>query len=362
MLVTFRLLDRQVDESSFFQNSDGTRDHDRKLDFTNTRGILNPFWVIVDGARKYFRYVEGCAIFDPAEQEKQKIVANFQNSTIQFNKGADIILDDQKMKPLIDFLKIHPLNPGSPYHKEDHDSLFYEFDHKKIVDKEIEEANIQDTAFELFGSFSKNAEKMKSLALLFETTKNLQTDEEIYLGLRSIAKTRPADFIGSIGNKDNEVLSQVLKAQSSVYGIIGKDIKGYFYEADKSSLFEIVEKNKKVAEEALVAYLITKEGDVHYRNLLLKIRQKEVELEAPAGELEKPKVIPTLFEKSEAEKEKEQLQLEKEQFEKEKKEFLAMKEKTEKDASLSSLNEDLKTGKGAEKEGKETNGKVSVQK
>jgi len=282
-LVTFKLLDRKTDENSFFLHQDGTKDFENKLNFTNQRGVLNPFWVVENGSRKYFRYIEGCSIFDPAEQDKQKIVSNFQTSTILFSKGSDIIVDDEKMKPLVDFLTIHPHNPGSKYHKEDHDSVFYRFDPKKVVDIELAEATKQDEALLLFAGISKNKEKMSSLALLFAETKDLQTEEEIYLGLRAIAKNKSEDFIVSIANKQNEILSQVLKAQTAVYGIVGKDAKGFFYEADKSLLFETVTKKKEEANSELVTYLMSAEGDIHFRNLLIKIQQKEVELQAPSG-------------------------------------------------------------------------------
>ena len=87
-LVTYKLLDRKTDENSFFLNQDGSKDEDRKLDFTNSYGILNPFWVTdkQTGKRVYYQYIEGVDFYDPQEQKKQGIVANMQNSNVFINK------------------------------------------------------------------------------------------------------------------------------------------------------------------------------------------------------------------------------------------------------------------------------------
>lgn len=286
-LVTYKLLDRKTDENSFFLNQDGSKDDDRKLDFTNGYGILNPFWIIENGKRVYYQYVVGSDVYDPAEQKKQGIVSNMQTSTVAFNKGADIIVDDDLMAPLVKWLDKHPFNASSPNHVEGrHEKKFFRVDHAKIVQKEFDDANKEDEAMISFALLSKNKDKMRSVAILFNETNHLSTDEEIYLGLRQIAKTKPDIFLESIANKENEVLSQVLKAQTGPYGIIGKDAKGYFYEDDKSLMFQTPTKQKSVAEAELVAYLMSAEGDLHFRKLLIKIQQKEVELNSPLGEIE----------------------------------------------------------------------------
>lgn len=288
-LVTYKLLDRKTDENSFFLNQDGSKDEDRKLDFTNSYGILNPFWVVdkETGKRVYYQYIEGVDFYDPQEQKKQGIIANMQNSNVFFNKGADIIIDDQLMAPLVKWMDLHPINSESIYHDPArHDSKFYRVDHTKIIKKELDEATIEDEALLIFGGLRKDKEKMRSVALLFEDTKSLPGDDEIYLGLREIAKKHPKKFIDSIANKENEVLSQVLKAQTGPYGIIGKDAKGYFYEDDKTAIFLTSTKQKTVAEAELVSYLISAEGDLHYRQLLVKIQKKEIDLQSPSGSIE----------------------------------------------------------------------------
>lgn len=285
-LVTYKLLDRKTDESSFFLNQDNTRDEDRKLDFTNRYGILNPFWIVdkETGKRVHYQYIEGVDFYDPQEQKKQGIIANMQNSNIFFNKGADIIIDDQLMAPLVKWLDLHPINSESPYHDPNrHEPKFYRVDHSKIIKKELEQATAEDEALLIFSLLRKDKEKMKSVALLFEDTRSLSSDEEIYLGLREIAKKQPQKFIDSIANKENEVLSQVLKAQTGPYGIIGKDAKGYFYEDDKTVVFGTTTKQKAIAEAELVTYLMSSEGDLHYRQLLVKIQKKEIDLQSASG-------------------------------------------------------------------------------
>lgn len=279
--VIFRLLDRKENPDSFFQNSDGTKDLDRKLDFTNTRSIVNPFWFIDEkGGRKQQRWINGCSFFDVEIQDKEKWIPNAQNSIIQFEKGADIILDDTKMKPLIDFLRIHPKNPKSNYHKKDeHEAVFYEVDKKEENKKQIAAANLEDEAMNIYLLLIKNLERMRAVAVLFEETKGLSDDEEIQIGLREIAKGKPAVFKDSIANVENKTLSDVLKAQK--IGVIGKDAKAFFYEGENPEiLFETTSK-QKIAEKELVDFLMSKDGDTQYRSLLIKIRQKEVEMDAP---------------------------------------------------------------------------------
>lgn len=283
-LVIFRLLDRRENPDSFFQNSDGTRDLDRKLNFTNTRSIVNPFWIIDQktGGRVYKRWINGCAHFDVEQQDKEKLVANSQNSIIQFEKGADIILDTQFMNPLIKFLRIHPENSVSENHNEEkHEAVFYEVDPKKETKKQLDAINAEDEAMDVYRSLTKNVERMRSVAMLFEETKGLIDDEEIQVALRSVAKDQPTRFKDSIANVENKVLSDVLIAQK--FGIVGKDAKGFYYEGENGGiLFETTSK-QKIAEKELVDYLMTKEGQIQYQNLLVKIGQDEVKRNAPAG-------------------------------------------------------------------------------
>jgi hypothetical protein len=284
-LVIFKLIDKRVDQDSFFQNSDGTKDHDKKLDFTNTYGILNPFFAIVKegenvGERVYYRYIKGSSIFSVAEQEKQKLVYNMANSLIQFEKGADIIIDDIKMKPLVEFLRIHVWNPKSKYHDpEIHEARFFEFDPAAVRKETISSVELQDKATDLLRLLRNNEERMFAVALLFDTTSGLEDKEDVYLGLREIALSKPGVFMDSIASKEKAVLSDVLKAIK--YGIIDKNVKEFFYTETEGPIFETAESRKK-ANGLLASFLATKSGDAHYRNILIKIEQKEVELNAPA--------------------------------------------------------------------------------
>lgn len=280
--VIYKLLDRKENPDSFFQNSDGTRDTEKKMNFTNSRGLVNPFWAVdkKTGGRVQYQYIEGCPFYDVARQKLEGYIANANNSIVAFAKGVDIIVDEDKMKPLIGWLDIYPGNTKSQYHDANvHEAVFERFDPKEITKKEIAEANAEDEAMDIYRALTKTPERMRSVAMLFDETKGLSDDEEIQVGLRSVAKLKPIVFTSSIANTENKVLSDVLMAKK--YGVIGKDAKGYFYEGENGAkLFETAAKEKN-ADKELVDYLMTKEGDIQYRGLLIKIAQKEVEMNAP---------------------------------------------------------------------------------
>lgn len=280
--VIFRLLDKKVDKNSFFLNADGTKDLERKLDFTNSYGILNPFYIVeTDGVRKYFRYIAGCAIFDPAEQDKQKIVANQQNSTIEFKAGVDIVLDKKLGGVLIRFLEMHPWNTTGPNHTKDHEDVFFKYDPKAEELKEFKEATEEDRAYEMLIDLARNKDRMRAIAALFSETATLGSDEAIYLGLRALARSKPLLFNSSIGNRENTVLSDVMLCQR--INVIARDLKGWFYVGDQTQIMACITRSQKDAEAELVHYLISKEGEVFYQQMLIKKQQMEVELNAPAG-------------------------------------------------------------------------------
>lgn len=275
-MLQYLLLDKKTDLNSFFINADGKEDHDKKLDFTYSHGLVNPFFFTDEkGVRIYKRYIQGCPTYDPAEQEKQKIVATRQNSVVEFVKGAPIVLDETKGKILADWLDMHPENPASPYHDAQvHEACFYKHDPKKVVEQEMDSVKDEDEALEILRVLRKSPERMKSIAVLFEKTKNLIDEQEIYLGLRKAALENPVDFKDSIANRENEILAEVLKAEK--YNVINKDAKGFFYEDSKGQILENSVKDMKAANSQLVTYLMSKEGDIHLRQILIKNQQYEI--------------------------------------------------------------------------------------
>lgn len=281
--VIYRLLDKKTDQNSFFLNADGKRDETRKLDFTNSYGIINPFYLVdSQGIRTYYRYIAGCSMYDPAEQDKQKIVANQQNSVVEFKAGADITLDKQIGGVLSKWLSIHPWNVSSPNHKPGvHEAVFETYDPKVQVLKEFNIATEEDKALETLIDLKRNSERMRSVASLFNETANLSSDEEIYLGLRSLARTQPGLFNNSIGSRENQILADILLSAKT--NVIGKDVKGWFFEEDQSTILLTTTKVQKDAEAELVQFLMSKEGEVFYRQLVIKKQQKEIALNAPAG-------------------------------------------------------------------------------
>lgn len=282
-MVMYKLLDFMVDEDSFFLNANGKMDTTKKLDFTTSRGLLNPFFIInSEGVRDYYRYIAGCPIYNPAEQEKQKIVANRANMVVGYEKGAPIVLDSIKGKVLINWLDMHPENVDSPNHDPlIHDRVFCKYDPDVLLQKELANVTAEDEAIDILRMLRRNPERMKAVALVFKATAALQGEEAIYLGLRKVATENPVEFAHSIASKENEVLSDVLKGLK--YHIINTDAKGFYYEHDRSILFEAATKDQKQATAALAVFLMTKEGDIHYRQLLIKIQQQEIINNAPAN-------------------------------------------------------------------------------
>lgn len=281
--VTFRLLDRKTDESSFFLHQDGTKDTSRKLDFTHSYGILNPFYITEKGGgRKYFRYITGCSIFDPFEQEKQKYVFNQQNGVLEFKLGADIILDLDFGGILAYFLKIHPWNTKSEYHiKGTHEPVFFTYDPKEQVVKDYEIANAEDEAMSIFRDLSKNPERMRAIKMIFAETSGLEGEQEIYIGLRTLAKNKPIVFKESIASREQLILSEVLL--SARMEIIQKDAKGWIFKETGGIILPTTTKKQADAENELVTFFMSAEGDIHYRHMMVKKQQKEIEENAPAG-------------------------------------------------------------------------------
>jgi hypothetical protein len=286
--IIFRLIDRKTDQNSFFLNADGTEDRERKLDFTNTYGILNPFYVTEPGGtRKQYRYIAGCPTYDPVEQQKQGYVFNMENSLIQFKAGVDIVLDKSLGGVLANFLKIHVWNTKSPYHKPGfHDEVFFTYDPQEEVMREFADATDEDRAIEILIDLKKDKVRMRAVSALFPDTANLVNDEEIYLGLRRVALDEPTLFTNSIANRENQVLSDVLISQK--LGVIGKDAKGWYFIADQGLILSTGTRGQKDAEAELVNYLMSKEGEVFYRQIVVSKQQKEIEITAPAGQVLEP--------------------------------------------------------------------------
>lgn len=282
----FRLLDKKVDEDSYFLNENGTKDYTKKMDFTNFYAIQNPFWVIDTaegpnkGGRKHFRYIAGCAFFDIERQDKEKYVYDSVSGVIGFKAGGDIICDDETNDPLIRFLKIHPNNVKSEYHNKDkHDAVFFTYDPKEEVKKEAEVASAEDEAMAIVIGLKDDKDRLKAVATLFEETRGLTDENEMYLGLRRVAKENPAIFTQSIASKEQSVLGDVMLALK--YAIINRNAKGFYFEGMDGTIFEPAGKSEKEAAAELVKFLMSKEGAEFYKQLIIKKQQKDIELAAP---------------------------------------------------------------------------------
>jgi len=284
-IVSFRLRDRKVDENSHFVNEDGTIDKGKKIDFTNTYGVLNPYFIIEDGVRKVRQFIKGCAFFDPERQKKEGYFATIENSVVEFKAGGDIILDENEDKFQIEWMKDHPHNTKSSFHNPDkHDKIFFLYDPKAVQKEEVDAATAEDDALRLVLSLKDDQERLRAIGNLFEETMGLQDDNDIYLGLRKIAKSDPAVFSSSIASKEKAVLGDIRIAKK--YVVINKDAKGFYYEDTKGVILETTTKGVNDSEAELVKFLMSKEGREHYKQLQVKIAQAEIAQNAPAGVLE----------------------------------------------------------------------------
>lgn len=280
-LTMFRLLDKKVDANSYWLNEDGTKDETKKMDFTNSYGVLNPYFIIKeDGVREYRQFIKGCSFFDPVEQKKQGYIADVNNSVINFKAGGDIYAEEPEDVFFIKWLKDHPNNTSSIYHKSDkHDAQFVTYDPNEQVKKEVEIATAEDAAMAIVMSLKEDTDRLKALGKLFEETSGMSDDNLIYLGLRAIAKERPLMFTTSIADRENAVLGDILLAKR--IAVINRDIKGYFFEDTKALIFEPIAKKDKEADPQLAKFLMTQEGKEFYAQLLIKIQQKEIEINSP---------------------------------------------------------------------------------
>lgn len=276
----FRLLDKKVDPNSHWVNEDGTKDLTKQIDFTNRFGVLNPYFILKNGKREIRQFIRGCSFFDPVEQKKQGYIPDVANSVIDFKAGGDIYADGQDDSVFIEWMNGHPNNTSSENHNPDkHDPLFFTYDPSVKVKQEVETAKVEDEAMTIVISLQKNPDKLRAIARLFEETNMLVDDEVIYLGLRAIAKENPALFTSSIANRENAVLGDILLAKR--LAVINKDLKGYYFEDTKGLIFETTIKKDKESDPEFVKFLMTDEGKDYYTQLLIKIKQKEIEINAP---------------------------------------------------------------------------------
>ncbi len=276
----FRLLDKKTDPNSHWVNEDGTKDLSKQIDFTNRYGVLNPYFLLVDGKREIRQFIRGCSFFDPAEQKKQGYIPDVANSVIDFKAGGDIYADDSDDSVFIEWMKDHPLNINSKYHNPDkHDAQFFTYDPGVKVKKDVEVAVAEDAAMAIVMSLKSDTDKLRSIGKMFEETAGLTEDDVIYLGLRAIAKENPILFTSSIASRENAVLGDILLAKR--IAVINRDVKGYFFEDTKAVIFETTIKKDKEADPELVKFLLTEEGREYYSQLLIKIKQKEVEINSP---------------------------------------------------------------------------------
>lgn len=283
-IVTFRLLDKKVDQNSHFVNEDGTIDKDKKIDFTHTYGVLNPYFILKDGVREVRQFIRGCSFFDPVKQKLEGFIPDINNSVVEFKAGGDIILDVEDDKVFIQWMKDHPLNTKSKFHNpEKHDKIFFTYDPKEVQELEVKKASKEDEAMEIVISLKSDPARLRAIGNLFEETAGLLDDSDIYLGLRNLAKENPENFTSSIASRQKSVLGDVKLAQK--YGVILRDVKGFSYEGTGASILQPETKNGREWDNELVSFLMSKDGQDHYKQILIKIQQKEIEINAPAGEL-----------------------------------------------------------------------------
>lgn len=265
-LVIFKLLDRkEIGESKHDSGQD------KKIDFPVWHGIKNPTF-ITDGKgnRRKIRYVKGADSVFVDEQDKRGDVYNPNIDIVGFESGNDIIVSPEFDNTMIEFLRIHPTNPGSPYHNpKSHPAIFEEYSHKKSLQGIINSVELEDEALGIVRSLKSNSEGLRKIAPIFGVS-TLGDDGDIYIELRNKAIENPEVFITSIANKKNAYLSNVRKAVE--YNVIVLGAKGYQF-TENNAVISIESKN----EDELVEFLNSEEGDIPYRQILLKVRQKEVE-------------------------------------------------------------------------------------
>lgn len=282
-LVVFRLLDKKVNTNSVYKNEDGTIDETKKRNFNNIYGLVNPYWVLVKGGqgkREVRQYIKGFHSLDPKVQAADGVLPNILNSTVAFKMGEDIWVDPETDGMLLKWLSDHPENVSSPFHNKDvHEKIFETFDPKKIVEAEKASAKMEDQALRIVLSLQDDEEKLKSLANLFEETAGLSDLDEMYLGLRKLAKEKPELFVTSIGNKRQAVLADIKIAKN--YNLIGKNAKGYYLESTQAVIFETATSAMKQSDEELLEFLMNKKGHDTYRQIQIEIAKAQVEEDAP---------------------------------------------------------------------------------
>jgi hypothetical protein len=285
-ITMFRLIDKKVDPNSQFRNEDGTIDPDKKVDFNNRYGVLNPYFIIKKGGvREHRRYIKGCSFFEIDRQNKEGYSFDINTGIVEFKAGGDIYVDDEEDAALIQWLKDHPNNVDSIYHNEDkHDKQFITHDPQKNVLKEIETATEEDEAIGLVIKLKDNPAKLRAIANIFKETSGMTDENSIYLELRRLAKEKPGVFNSSIADKQMSVLGDVRLARK--YNIITRDAKAFIYEGTEGIIFPTVEKNDNRADESLAQFLMSREGHDHYKQIQITIAQKEIALNAPVGDNE----------------------------------------------------------------------------
>lgn len=285
-ITMFRLLDKKEDQNSAFENEDGRKDETRRQDFNNRYGVLNPYFILdKEGKREVRQYIKGCSFFDPIKQKLELYIPGVDNTIVEFKAGGDIILDNEDDAVLIKWLKDHPHNTRSKFHKPDkHDPLFFTYDPKEVQKELRDKATAEDEALELVLSLSKDTNRLRAVANLFEETVGMTDDTDMYLALREKAKEDPAKFTESIGNREKSVQGDIRLAMKLT--VINKNAKGFYFEEGGAGIFDIVEKNESKSITEFAKYLMTKEAKESYKQILIKIDQKQIELNAPEGSLE----------------------------------------------------------------------------
>ena len=176
-------------------------------------------------------------------------------------------------------------NVSSPNHNPDkHDRIFMTYDPKEELKKEVTLADKEDQALDVLFKLKTNKDRLLAVGNLFEQTSGLTDESEIYLRLREIAKEDPEKFINSIADRRKDVLGDILLAMK--LNVIGKDAQGYFLVKNNTNIFEVSAK-EKTGGELFADFLISKEGEAIYKEILIQKKMAEVRLEAPEGIFDK---------------------------------------------------------------------------
>jgi|694.fasta_scaffold00239_72 hypothetical protein len=274
--VIFVLIEKNP--TSYMREDDGSF-----LDTPLEKRVIHEYTASINGKNEKFRHIRNEVSAMVSKQDKNSIFVP-KRDNLFFTNGV-MVLDPNNDAVSIEFMKNHPYNEDYsaelrrdgivPYFKE----LKPQEEGQSVVEDYIKESEAVALVMDLQskqddGTYKYNEEKINFFIRLFSLDSTLAYSEKI-VALYKESKKSPQDFIYAV-NKGFSEIEKIIDSAIKLK-VISFDKKTAFI--NKDVMFVSAKNlNEDEMSKAILSYLISPSGTIHYEELPKLIEKQQSEL------------------------------------------------------------------------------------